>query len=140
MVPINYWAVIINVVVAMGVGFAWYGPLFGKEWSRLMGWSKEDLEKKMKEGVGPAYTLSALGALIMSFVLAHSIIFAEAYLGSSGVYGGLQGAFWSWLGFVAPVTLGTVLWDGKPWKLWVLNNGYWLVVLLLMGIVFGIWK
>ncbi len=140
MVPINYFAVIINVVIAMGVGFAWYGPLFGKEWARLMGWHDEATIRKMQEGAGSSYALSALGALVMSFVLAHSIIFASTYLGTPGVFGGIQGAFWSWLGFIAPATLGTVLWDKKPWKLWVLNNGYWLVVLLLMGIVLGAWK
>lgn len=47
--------------------------------------------------------------------------------------------FWNWLGFVAPVTLGAVLWEGKHWKLWFLNNGYYLVTLLLMGAVLALW-
>lgn len=41
--------------------------------------------------------------------------------------------------FIAPVTLGVVLWEGKPWKLWVLNNGYQLLSLLVMGVILAIW-
>jgi len=31
----------------------------------------------------------------------------------SGVSGGLMSVFWNWLGFIATVTLGAVLWEGK---------------------------
>lgn len=48
--------------------------------------------------------------------------------------------FWNWLGFVAPVTLGGVLWEGKPWKLWGLNNGYQLLSLLVMGVILALWR
>ncbi len=139
MVPINYWAVIVSAVAAMGLGYLWYGPLFGKQWIALMGWSKGEMDRKMKEGVGPQYLLQAAGALVMAYVLAHSIIFASAFLQQSGLVGGLQAAFWAWLGFVAPVSMGSVLWDGKPWKLWALNSGYFLVTLLVMGAILGYW-
>lgn len=46
--------------------------------------------------------------------------------------------FWNWLGFIAPVTLGVVLWEGKPWKLWVLHNAYYLLALLVMGVILGL--
>ena len=48
--------------------------------------------------------------------------------------------FWNWLGFVAPVTLGSVLWEGKSPKLWVLNNGYYLVSLIVMGVILALWQ
>ena len=47
---------------------------------------------------------------------------------------------WNGLGFVALVTLGVVLWEGKPWKLWVLMNGHYLVSLLIMGVLLAFWK
>jgi hypothetical protein len=81
----------------------------------------------------------ALGALAMSFVLAHAVIYAESYLGTSGIWGGVQAGFWNWLGFVAPVTLGTVLWEGKPWKLWFINVGYYFVGLPVIGVLLSIW-
>jgi hypothetical protein len=141
MVPINYLAVILSAVVAMGIGFAWYGPLFGKKWSELMGWGVMTPEKmaEMQKKARPAYAISFVGSLLMAYVLAHSIVFAGAFLNVTGIAAGLQAAIWSWLGFVAPVTIGTVLWDGKPWMLWVINAGYYLVLLLAMGIILGLW-
>ena len=139
MVPINYLAVLASAVVMMVLGGLWYGPLFGKQWSALMGWSAEEMKAKMAKGMAKSYVLMALGALLMSFILAHAIIFADAYLNMSGVSAGLEVGFMNWLGFVVPVSLGTVLWDGKPWKLWVINAGYYLAGLLLIGVLLALW-
>ena len=137
MVPINYFAVLTSVVAMMAVGFVWYGPLFGKQWMALTGFSPDRMSASEAK---KSYMLTALGSLLMAYVLAHSIIFAGVYLNMTGFMAGIDGAFWSWIGFVAPVTLGTVIWDRKPWKLWILNNGYWLVGMLVMGVILGMWS
>ncbi len=81
-----------------------------------------------------------VGSLLMAFVLAHALIFASNYLKIFDVSAGLTGAFWKWLGFIAPVTLGSVLWEGKSWKLWFLNNGYYLLSLIVMGVILAVWR
>ncbi len=134
-VPVNYVSVVLAAVANMVLGFLWYGPLFGKTWSDLMGWSKADMEAAKKKGMGKSYALMTLGSFVMAYVLAHSLVFASTYMNVSGVPAGLSVGFWNWLGFVAPVTIGSVLWDGKPWKLWFINAGYYLVALLLMGVI-----
>ena len=139
-VPLNYFAVIVCAVATMAIGFVWYGQIFRKQWSDLMGWTPESMVAMQQKNMTKQYAIQFVGALVMAFVLAHSIIFAGAYLNASGMSAGLQGAIWSWLGFIAPVTMGSVLWDGKPWKLWFINAGYYLVVLLVMGIILGLWK
>lgn len=144
-VSINYLAVIVAAVAAMGLGFLWFGPLFGKQWKELMGWTGESMQQ-MNAGLAARglsmnkiYAVQAVGAFIMAYVLAHSLVFASAYLNSTGFSAGLMAGFWNWLGFIAPVTIGVVLWDGKPWKLWVLQSGYWLVNLLVMGVILALW-
>ncbi len=132
-VPVNYVSIVIAAVVNMILGFVWYGPLFGKQWISMMGWSKSDMDAAKKKGMAKSYAIMALGSLVMAFVLAHALIFASTYMNISGVSVGLSTGFWNWLGFVVPVTLSSVLWDGKPWKLWFLNAGYYLAALLLMG-------
>lgn len=139
MVPINYLAVLASAVVMMVLGGLWYGPLFGKQWLALMGWSEAEIEAKKAKGMGQSYALMALSALVLSFVMAHTLVFASAYLNESGISAGLQTGFWNWLGFVVPVSLGTVLWEGKSWKLWMLNAGYYLVGLLLIGVLLSLW-
>lgn len=141
MVPVNYFAVVTAAVISMVLGFLWYGPIFGKPWMAMMGITPNNIAAaKEKGGMGTSYVLMMVGSLFMSYVLAHSIVFAGAYLAVTGVSAGLQAAFWNWLGFIAPVTLGTVLWENKPWKLWFINAGYYLVSLCLMGITLALWK
>src|SRR4051812_21622205 len=135
MVPVNYLAVLACGVVSMVIGFLWYGPLFGKPWSELMGWGSMTPEKmaEMQKKARPGYAITFLASLVLAFVLAHELIFGSVYTQTSGVSAGIAAAFWTWIGFIVPVTLGTVLWDGKPWKLWFINAGYWLVLLCVDG-------
>lgn len=134
MVPIDYLAVFLAGIAAMVLGALWYGPLFGKSWMRMAGLTKESI-KAMKMTPAVAMTIGFVAALVMAYVLAHTLAFAQAYMNTSGVASGLSSGFWMWLGFVAPVSLGVVIWEGKPWKLWFLNGGYYLVSLLLMGAI-----
>lgn len=139
-VPINYLAVGGAAVASMVIGFLWYGPIFGKKWIALMGFTQEQISAAKKKGMAKQYALMFVGSLAMAYVLAHALVFASAYLKTSGVSAGLMTGFWNWLGFVAPVTLGSVLWEGKSPKLWVLNNGYYLVSLLAMGVILALWQ
>ena len=123
----------------MVLGALWYGPLFGKLWMTLSGMTEEKIAAAKAKGMGKTYALAFLGCLLMAYVLAHSLIFASAYFKASGLSSGLTAGFWNWLGFIVPVTLGSVLWEDKPWKLWCLNNAYWLLSLLIMGAILSLW-
>lgn len=137
--PINYVAVVAAAVASMILGFLWYGPLFGKQWIALMGFTKAHMEAAKVQGMTKQFVLAFIGSLVMAWVLAHSLVFASAYLNATGPSAGLMAGFWNWLGFIAPVTLGSVLWEGKSWNLWLLNNGYQLLSLLVMGVILAIW-
>ncbi len=137
-VPVNYLAIFIAAVGSMVIGYLWYGPLFGKMWMKEMGISKEKMTKAMKKNMA-TYGLMFVGSLVMALVLARATVFASAYLRVNGLSAGLMSGFWNWLGFVAPVTLGSLLWEGKSIKLWILNNGYYLVTLLVMGAIIAVW-
>lgn len=141
MVEVNYLAILASGLLALGLGFLWYGPLFGKPWSQMMGYGDMTPEKmkEMQKAAMPGYAASFVGALLMAYVLAHGITFGNAYLGTEGISGGLQGAFWYWLGIVVPVTIGQVFWDKRPWKLWMINAGYWLAQMLAIGALLGFW-
>ncbi len=140
MVVINYPAVLVAAIVSMVLGYIWFGPLFGKPWMELDGMTMDKMSAAKGVGMTMSYVIMFIGALLMAFVLDHALIFAGAYLKMEGVGAGLMSGFWNWLGFVAPVTIGTVLWDKKPWLLWVLTSGYYLVTLLVMGVVLAVWK
>ncbi len=43
-VVINYWAVIVVAIINTVLGFLWFGPIFGKMWISLMGFTPEQVE------------------------------------------------------------------------------------------------
>ena len=139
MIPINYLAVFVAALISMVLGFLWYGPIFGKPWIALMKFTQEDIEKAKQKGMTKEYLLMMVSALVMAFVLAHNVLFGGVYLEMTGWAAGVQAGIWNWLGFVVPITLSGVLWEGKPWKLWMLNAGYYLVSLVVMGIILASW-
>jgi len=137
---INYAAVIAAMLSSVVLGFLWYGPLFGKPWMAMMGFTKDSMDKAKKKGMTTNYLVMMLGSFLMAYVLAHSLEFASVYTKTYGVTAGLMAAFWSWLGFVAPVQVGDQLWGGKPWKLFLITGGYYLVSLCIMGVILASWK
>jgi len=131
-VSVNYLAVVVAAVANYIIGAIWYAAIFRNAWTKLQGVS----EMRMS---ALSVILSLVGAFVMSWVLAHALIFSAAYMKTSGIGAGLETGFFQWLGFIAPVTLGVVLYEKKSWALWLLNNGYWLVSLLVMGIILSVW-
>ncbi len=140
-IDINWWALLVTTVISIISGFLWFGPVFGKAWMKSMGMEMPtEITPEMKKQMNKSYAIVALGALIMNFTLLHNIVFGSAYLNMTGIATGLQAAFWNWLGFIAPVTVGSVLWEGRPWKFWMITSGYWLFVLLINGMILSVWR
>jgi hypothetical protein len=131
-VHVNFWAVLGAAIANYVFAAIWYGLIFNKVWQKLTGITD------MKPA--PVNILLVfIGSLVMSYVLYHSIAFGDAYVKMSGIGGGLMGGFFGWLGYIAPVTLCTKLYEKKPWGLWILDNAFWLLSLLLMGSILSIW-
>ncbi|MEK6955996.1 MAG: DUF1761 domain-containing protein, partial [Nanoarchaeota archaeon] len=53
---------------------------------------------------------------------------------------GAKLALWIWIGFVATVTLSSVLWENKSYKLYLLNNGYNVVNMVVMAVILTLWQ
>ncbi len=136
---INYGAVFVAAMVSMVVGGLWFSPvLFGKTWMKLSGITPKKIaeaKKKGMNGMALSYFGQFIASLVTAYVLAHFVDYANA----TTFVLGLQTGFWVWLGFVAPIMLGMVLWEGKPMQLYILNVGHYLVCLLLMGGILAAW-
>jgi hypothetical protein len=131
-IHLNFLAVLVAAIVAYVLATIWYAAIFGKLWMKLTGITE------MKPSA-MNIVLVSIGLLVMSFVLAHAIVFGNAYFKISGIHGGLMCGFFGWFGYVAPVTLCTKLYEKKPWGLWLLDNAFWLITLLVMGAILSIW-
>lgn len=138
MVEVNYLTVFLAAVASMVVGFLWYSPiLFAKPWMKEMGLTDKHM-KDAQSKMGKMYALSFVFSFVTAYVLYHVVTMGAYFTQTSGLNPALQGAFWSWLGFIMPVQATDVLFGGKSWKLFYINTGYQLAALLAMGVTFGL--
>src|SRR3989344_6054281 len=131
-IDVNYLAVLVAAVANFAVGMLWYAkPLFGKAWTKLMGYDPMTPEKmaEMKKAMLPAMISGLIAAVVSAYVLTHVI----GYTGATSAIEGLQAGFWMWLGFIATVQLTGALYGRKPLKLFYLDTGYQLAAMLVMG-------
>jgi len=132
-VHINYLAVLVVAIITFIIGGLWYSPaLFGPRWMLAVGKSEQDLKRT---NMGVAYTGAFVSAVMMAYVLALFIGFTQAKTILSGAGIGL----WAWVGFVAAPKLSNYLFSGWSRDLYLINNGYHLVSLLVMGAILAVW-
>ncbi len=131
---VNFLAVVVAGLVAMVIGALWYSPmLFGKSWMKMVGMSAKDMKAAKAAGMSKYYAIALLGQFVMAYVL--SVVLGV--FSPESMIEALKIGFWMWLGFIATTTISGVLWEKKPLKLYVLNNAYSLVVLVVMaGVLF----
>ncbi|MEK6858895.1 MAG: DUF1761 domain-containing protein [Nanoarchaeota archaeon] len=126
--------VIVAAIVSFMAGWFWYSSvLFGGVWAREMKRSKAGASKNN------SMVVSMIVGLIAQIVMAWMLAFLVSLSGAIGVLGGISMGFWVWLGFVATITLGSVLWEGKSITLFLINATHWLVALLIQGAIIGYW-
>lgn len=135
MFDVNFWAVLVATVVSMVLGGLWYSPLlFGNVWMNMMGIKKPDMKGKESQMI-QGYLAGFLSALVTNTILAIVI----SLTGMAGISGGIVVAFLVWFGFVATYSFGSVLWESRSPSIWVLNNAYNLISLLIAGAIIGAW-
>ena len=135
-IPLNYLAILASAVAAMAIGAFWYSPFgFGKPWIRLMGLSGMTMTPEAKRKMQVSYALMFVGLLVTAYVLAHFVYITVVITLSEAFILG----FWVWLGFIAPVMLGMVLWENRPWTLYLINVSYQLVNILVMSAILTLW-
>lgn len=139
LVHINYLAVLLCAVASLIWGYLWYGPLFGKEWSKMVGLTPEKMAKAQGD-MSKNYGLMFLMSLLMAYVLAHLVWYAAP--GSLTLLISVKTAVWAWLGFIFTTFYSRTLFtpDKKPLKLFYIESGFYLVSLVTMGVIFAIFK
>lgn len=134
---VNYLLVLLSAIVAMIVGATWYSPLlFGNEWNKFSGFTLENLEKTNPKSTVKLYVFHFIATLLMSYILAQLVGFMHAVSFSDGAKIG----FWLWLGIVVPVLLSSVLWERKSIIVYLIDIGYNLASLVLMGGILAAWS
>ncbi len=156
----NFLAIAVAAIVPILIGFFWYNPkTFGNAWMRESGVTEDTLKK------GNMPIIFAI-TLLLSFVLAFflqnltthqmgAFSLAQGELGETESYkafmedyknefrtfkhGALHGVLAGVFLFF-PVMAINALFERKSWKYILINTGYWIVSLAIMGAIVCGWR
>lgn len=121
----NLWLVLAVAVVGVLIHLIWYGERgFGRVRAALTG-----------QAAGRNLVALGLSLLVEGYVVAHMVYYVGAYNWVEG----LQTGWWLWLGFVATILTITAVLNGQRFRLWLIDAGYQLIVLLVMAALLASW-
>lgn len=133
--PINYWAIFVCGIIAVGLNFLYYSPmLLGKLWITSIEKSEEEIKNDF--GNLRICTKCFLAQLIMAYILARIM----SYLGVSTPQEGIRVAFMVWIGFIATSLTVTYVNEGKKFVQFLIDGGFHFIVLLIYGMILGAWR
>ncbi len=131
----NHWALLVSALMLWLLGAVWYSPaLFAKPWMALLKINPDPTKKG--KGMIAGMIASFIGDLLLSLILAHIVGWSGAVNPGAGAFIG----FIVWLGFFAAPNLPQGIYEGRPFKLFAINNGYWLVGLIAAGVLLTLWR
>lgn len=127
---VNWLAVGVATVASWAFGAAWY-MVFAKPWMAAIGKKREDINSSDFR----PYLWSVLCLAVMAYFIA---LLTPALAGSITVVDGLIVGAHMWLGFVLTAMVLNHRYQGAPWSLTLIDGGYLLAVLLIDGVVVGL--
>lgn len=131
-VQLNYLALFVAALSTFLIGGLWYSPaVFGKAWMRENGFKEEDMKGgNMVKIFGLSFLLAVISAVNLAM-----------FMGPEN--DPTMGALWGFLagtGWVATFVGTHYLFERKSFTLFLINAGYSVVALTIMGIIIAAWK
>ncbi len=127
--------VLVAAVVAWLIGALWYSPvMFAKAWVAAHGYTPEQIAAMrvmQAKVIGATFVAMVLMAAVLQIFLNH--------LGATSLRTGAAWAFHAWLGFALPLGFIAHLYSHKKIAAWLIDLGYQLVYIVVMGAILGAW-
>lgn len=127
---INFIAVALAAFSSFFIGFLWYTIIFAKQWKELIGMKTEG-----KEAATPNLGRLLIGSFILHVIMALNL---AAFIGTeAGWLFGLGAGLAAGFGWVSLAFGVNYMFEGKSFKLWLINAGYSTVTFGIMGLIIG---
>jgi hypothetical protein len=130
---VNWLAVFVAALSMFLLGWLWYSPLlFAARWMAANGLTDEELRKR--GGTGRIFG----GAFVLALVAAANLAFFLGGADTTVAWGVIAGALTAvWI----VAALGILyLFERRPFRLFAINAGYYVVAFPLMGLILGAWR
>lgn len=130
----NYLANIVAAIACFAFEAVWYS-IFLNTWINGIGRTMQWLESS---GMKPAYQYAT--ALVMTALMATAISCVTQLTGKQTALRGIKVGALLWVGFVLTTCSTEYIFEVRPISLWLVNTGFWLLGMMLMGAIVGGWK
>lgn len=128
---VNYLAVLVATLASFMLGGWWYSMSgFGRTWLAAIGKSKNELGS-------PAVAMSL--TFVSTFFTAIILAMLINALGDPSLFRGARLGFILGVGIVATSMFSDYLFSGNSLELFLIQAGYRVVLLTIMGGIIGVW-
>ncbi|MGA7244097.1 MAG: DUF1761 domain-containing protein [Terracidiphilus sp.] len=130
----NYLANLVAAIACFLLEAGWYSA-FMDTWISGIGRSRQWLENT---GINPAIQYGT--ALVMAAIMATAISCVTQLTGRQTALRGIKVGALLWAGFELTTLATEYIFEVRPISLFLVNAGYWLFGMMLMGAIVGAWK
>ena len=134
--PVNWIAIIVATIASMALGFVWYMAL-ARQWMGALDKTREQIMSSSGANPSMPFIIAALMQLVMAYFLA---LFTPKLMGSIDVNNAVIVGFHLWLGYVITSMIINHRYQGAKWSLTLIDGGYLLGVLVVQGVVIGLFR
>jgi hypothetical protein len=127
---VDTWAILLAATGGYIVGAFWYWG-FSKPWMEAQGFTADSPNDTSVF----SYLLVFIANLIIATALAGVI--GHLGVGEVTLKNGVISGFLLWFGFIAATLAANYSFGRRPLKLYLIDAGHWLAVLIVQGIVIG---
>ena len=128
--------VLVSAIAVFAIGALWYSPLlFGRAWVRAHGHTEEKLAQ-MRASAGRAYAVSFACYLVMAVAMSILVHRMDVRMLRGGAkLGALLG-----VGFAATIGLTANVFSESRLSAWLIDAGYQVAYLIVMGVILVAWR
>ena len=129
---INFMSIILATLASMALGMAWY-IILEKQWIKATGKNKDDL---MASGSSIPFIWAAIAQLIMAIFIYK--LTGMLFDGTIDIKNTVHTGMLLWFGFILTSMIINHRYQNMSWKLTLIDGGYMLGVVIVQGVILGI--
>lgn len=132
---VNWVAVILATLASMVVGMGYYMTL-GKQWMAALGMSEEEFKASSPNTVSP-FIWAALSQVVIAYFIA---MLTPQLMGVVDTFNAIVVGVHMWLGFIITAMIINHRYQGRKWSLTFIDGGYLMLVVIVQGLVIGLFS
>lgn len=130
----NILAIFVCCIINILIGSLWYSKyMFYDSWAKYAHIKTKTTQSKLQTNI------SYISGFVSNFIMVMCLSLFISYLNISSVSKAILLALLIWTGFFATTQFGSVLWEQKNIRYYLINTSYFLVTITTSSIILVLW-